>query len=209
MDACFYPGALYAAVRMGKSPVAPAFAPAEIDAMKLLGFWVALTLASVAVSMRQDYYSMSCWGPVAAFLVFPWTMRQSEERCVPRGFLVIPCVLVALGGGTALVYAVESQSQLLAFGNALASPIATRDTFMDALSGISPALWGKLIILLAMVGAVMLPAGSIAALLYVAASPQPCGAFYHGRRDGGAHRPGDAGLRRHESPTFRSRKMPA
>jgi len=154
------PGAIYAAVRMGKNPAA--FAPAEIDAMKLLGFWVALTLASVAVSMRQDYYSMSCWGPVAAFLVFPWMMRQSEDRRVPRGFLVVPFALVALAGGVALVFAVEPHAFL---GRATASPIATRDTFMDALSGISPALWGKLITLLAIVGAFLLPAGAIAAVL--------------------------------------------
>jgi 4-amino-4-deoxy-L-arabinose transferase-like glycosyltransferase len=168
------PGALYATVLLRKRPDtgASVFSPAERDALQLLATWLALTLVSVAFSTRQDYYSMSCWGVAAAFLVFPWTLRQLPVRAVPRAFLVVPCLLVACAGAAALVITLAAGPHLAALGDATAAPIAQRDTFMDALGGISPALWGRLLALLGWFGAAMLAAGAGAATLAWKFRPQ-------------------------------------
>jgi hypothetical protein len=51
------------------------------------------------------------------------------------------------------------------WGAATAAPIRERDTFMDAITGISPALWGHFLALLAIFGVAMLLAGAKAAAL--------------------------------------------
>ncbi len=132
------------------------------DIIQLLGFWVALTLVSVALSTRQDYYSMSCWGVVAAFLAAPWLLMESSALRLPRAFLLVPCALVSLGGAVALGLVGWIAPRLGALGDATASPIRERDTFMDAIAGISPALWGQFIALLGIFGAAMLVAGAVA-----------------------------------------------
>ena len=135
----------------------------QIDALRLLGCWLVLTLTSVAFSTRQDYYSMSCWGVVAAFLVHPWTMQQATHLRVPRGFLIAPGLLLALAGLGAVGFgAYLAHSSVTA--NALAAPIAQRDTFMDALGGIAPALWRLLLPLFFIFGAAMMAGGMWSAL---------------------------------------------
>ena len=161
------PGAIYAAMKAGLAARRKPhyFAPVTVDLIKLLLCWFALTMVSVAFSTRQDYYSMSCWGVVAAFLAVPWMVREISPLPMPRPYLVVPCVLVTLGGALALGFAVWITPQLSSLGNATAAPISQRDTFMDAIAGISPALWGHFILLLAIFGAAMLVAGAVATAL--------------------------------------------
>jgi hypothetical protein len=62
----------------------------------------------------------------------------------------------------ALGFAAWITPQLGALGEVTAAPIRDRDTFMDAIAGISPALWGQFITLLGIFGAAMLIAGAVA-----------------------------------------------
>jgi 4-amino-4-deoxy-L-arabinose transferase-like glycosyltransferase len=157
------PGAIYATVKtVGAARHKHHFiSPPTLDIMKLLACWVALTLVSVAFSTRQDYYSMSCWGVVAAFLAVPWLLPEISPLRLPRAFIMVPTVLVTLGGAAALGFAVWITPRLGALGEATAAPIKDRDTFMDAIAGISPALWGQFIALLGIFGAAMLVAGLV------------------------------------------------
>jgi 4-amino-4-deoxy-L-arabinose transferase-like glycosyltransferase len=161
------PGAIYAAVKAGQAArLRPHyFSPASVDIMKLLACWFALTMISVAFSTRQDYYSMSCWGVAAAVLATPWLTREISTVRMPRRFLVVPCAVITMGGAFALGFAIWITPKLGALGAATAAPIGQRDTFMDAISGISPALWGKFIALLGIFGAAMLVAGAAATAL--------------------------------------------
>jgi hypothetical protein len=157
------PGAIWAAVRVAPKAGDLNWTAPEIDAVRLLECWVVLVLVSVAFSMRQDYYSMSCWGVVAGFLVFPWTLRQAAGIRVPRWFLLAPCLLLAVVGIGALLFAAHLLHP--ATSDALAAPIADRDTFMDALSGISPNLWNHLIALFFVFGGALLLGGCFASYL--------------------------------------------
>jgi 4-amino-4-deoxy-L-arabinose transferase-like glycosyltransferase len=161
------PAAMYVAVkargaaRLGRSVLSPL----QADLGKMLVCWVGLTMVSVAFSTRQDYYSMSCWGMVAAFLALPWVMADGSRLRPPKWFLVVPSALVLLGGALALGLAAWVAPRLTSLGEGTASPIRDRDTFMDAIAGISPGLWGHFLALLAIFGAVMLVAGAVATAL--------------------------------------------
>jgi 4-amino-4-deoxy-L-arabinose transferase-like glycosyltransferase len=139
-----------------------AWTDAQVDGLRLLACWLILVLTSVAFSTRQDYYSMSCWGVVAAFLVYPWTLRQAAALRVPRWFLIAPALLLALAGIGALGFGAWLAHGAAA-SPALAAPIAQRDTFTDALSGISPALWRRLRPLFFVFDAALLAGGLAAA----------------------------------------------
>jgi 4-amino-4-deoxy-L-arabinose transferase-like glycosyltransferase len=141
------------------------FSPPAADIIKLLACWFGLTLVSVAFSTRQDYYSMSCWGVMAAFLAVPWTLHEISPWWTRRRFLVVPCAVVALGGAVALGFAIWITPRLGALGAATAAPISQRDTFMDAIAGISPALWGRFVQLLGVFGAAMLVGGATSTVL--------------------------------------------
>ena len=169
------PGAIYAAVKAARAVRRqPDFiAPPALDIIKLLGCWFVLTLVSVAFSTRQDYYSMSCWGVVAAFLAVPWMFDELSPGRLPRPYLTVPCFLVMLGGAMALGFAAWITPRLGALGEISAAPIRERDTFMDAISGISPALWGQFVLLLAIFGAAMLVAGAVATVLTWRRKPFP------------------------------------
>jgi hypothetical protein len=69
------------------------------------------------------------------------------------------------GGALALGFAAWITPQLGTLGEITAAPIRERDTFMDAIAGISPALWGQFITLLGIFGAAMLVAGAAATAL--------------------------------------------
>ncbi len=161
------PGAIYAAVKAARAARRRHhfISPPTLDIMKMLVCWLVLTLLSVAFSTRQDYYSMSCWGVVAAFLAVPWLLDEISPFRLPRAYLLVPCALVALGGAVALGFAVWITPRLGALGAATAAPIRDRDTFMDAIAGISPALWGQFVALLGIFGAAMLIAGLVALAL--------------------------------------------
>jgi 4-amino-4-deoxy-L-arabinose transferase-like glycosyltransferase len=143
-----------------------AFLPQTVDLVKLLACWVALTLVSVAFSTRQDYYSMCCWGAVAAFLALPWMGQDFPFlRALPRSWLSVPCLLLAVAGAALLLSTLWLWPRLGALGDITASPLRDRDTFMDAIAGISPALWGKFIVLAGIFGAALLAAGAVASAL--------------------------------------------
>jgi len=168
------PGSIYTAMKAGQAMRRPhLLLPPILDIIKLLGCWLALTLVSVAFSTRQDYYSMSCWGVVAGFLALPWMIGELSQLRLPRSYLVVPCALVGIGGAFALGFAAWITPRLGALGEITAAPIRDRDTFMDAIAGISPALWGQFITLLAIFGAAMLMAGAVAVALTWQRRPFP------------------------------------
>jgi 4-amino-4-deoxy-L-arabinose transferase-like glycosyltransferase len=169
------PGALYATVKARGLAIRQShfFSPPTQDIIKLLSCWFLLTLVSVAFSTRQDYYSMSCWGVVAAFLAMPWMIEEISVLRLPRLYLVVPCLLIAIAGIMSLGLVAWITPQLGSLGEITASPIRDRDTFMDAIAGISPALWGRFIVLLGIFGAAMLIAGTIATLLTWKRRPFP------------------------------------
>jgi 4-amino-4-deoxy-L-arabinose transferase-like glycosyltransferase len=172
------PGAVYAAVKavphLRDARRQPHFfSPPTLDILKLLVCWFVLTLGSVAFSTRQDYYSMSCWGVMAAFLAMPWMVEELSPLRLPRSYLAVPCLLVTIGGALALGFAVWITPRLGELGEITAAPIRERDTFMDAIAGISPALWGQFVTLLGIFGAAMLIAGAVATALTWRRRPFP------------------------------------
>jgi 4-amino-4-deoxy-L-arabinose transferase-like glycosyltransferase len=158
-----FPASIHISVRIFQR--ASLVAAPTWDVVKLLACWVALVMVSVAFSTRQDYYSMSCWGAVAMFLVLPWIGEDWTGVRVSRWYRVVPCLLIAGVGIFSLGLAAWMHFHLASFGDATATPLQTRDTFMDAISGISPALWGKFTLLLGIFGATALVAGTGASLL--------------------------------------------
>jgi 4-amino-4-deoxy-L-arabinose transferase-like glycosyltransferase len=163
----FLPGSVYVAVKAVQTARRRSdFIPTPtLDILKLLGCWCVLTLVSVAFSTRQDYYSMSCWGVVAAFLAAPWIMEEISPVRLPRLFLTVPSVLVTLAGVLSLGLVAWITPRLGALGEATAAPIRERDTFMDAIEGISPGLWANFLALLGIFGAALLLAGALASVL--------------------------------------------
>jgi 4-amino-4-deoxy-L-arabinose transferase-like glycosyltransferase len=136
-------------------------ARATRDSGLLLAIWVGVTLTTVAISTRQDYYSMSCWGAVAIFLAWPW----AGPLMLPRRFFFVPTLIIALAGAAALIATAWVESVKASLGAATAAPIGQRDTFFDAISGISPGLWSHFLVLGAIFGAALLVGGSIASVL--------------------------------------------
>jgi 4-amino-4-deoxy-L-arabinose transferase-like glycosyltransferase len=161
------PAAIYLAVKARRAARAgrAVLSPVQAGVVGLLACWFMLTQVSVAFSTRQDYYSMSCWGVVAMFLAIPWMIDAHSPVRLPRRFLVVPSALVLLGGAMALALAAWVWPRLASLGEGGAAPIRDRDTFMDAIEGISPGLWGHFLSLLAIFGAVMLAAGTVATVL--------------------------------------------
>ncbi len=153
------PAAIYVAVKRRK--VAPErTASAASDIIGLLICWIALTFVSVAFSTRQDYYSMSSWGVVAAFLAMPFV--ESSSVRLPRPFVVVPSALVFFGGVAALACAAFVMPWLATLGDATAVPTSERNTFMNAIAGISPALWGRFITPLTLFGLAASAGGAFA-----------------------------------------------
>ncbi len=109
---------------------------------------------------------MCCWGAVAAFLALPWMNQEfSFLRTLSRYWLFVPCALLTVIGAASLLFALWLQPHLASLGEMTAAPIGDRDTFMDAIGGISPALWGKFVTLLGIFGAVFFGVGAVASVL--------------------------------------------
>jgi len=162
------PASIYLAFKARRAATLgrPMLSPVQTDLIGMLVCWFLLTQISVAFSTRQDYYSMTCWGVMAMFLAVPWLLESTPSPMrLPRRFLVVPSALVLLGGAMALGLAAYVWPRLASLGEGGAAPIRDRDTFMDAIAGISPGLWGHFLLLLAIFGAVMLVAGTAATVL--------------------------------------------
>jgi len=84
---------------------------------------------------------------------------------LPRLYLMAPCALLTMGGGVSLAFVGWIRPRLGTLGEITAAPIRDRDTFMDAISGISPALWAQFVTLLGIFGSAMLIAGAVAIAL--------------------------------------------
>ena len=153
------PAAIYAVLRKDR----PGLSDATRDVVKLLAVFFGLVMVTVGFSARQDYYAMSCWGAMAILLALPWV--SATGNTAQRWLLGVPCLLVALAGTCSLACAGYLQAHLSVLGSGTASPIQDRDTFMHALAGISPALWGHFLTLLGMFGAAALLAGLVALAL--------------------------------------------
>jgi 4-amino-4-deoxy-L-arabinose transferase-like glycosyltransferase len=161
------PAAIYLALkarraaRLGQTLLAPL----QSDLIGMLVCWFLLTQISVAFSTRQDYYSMTCWGIAAMFLAVPWIVSDHVDLFLPRLFLGLPSAAIQYAGAAAIGLTLGVVPNLASLGSATASPIRDRDTFMDAIEGISPGLWGSFIVLLAIFGVAMLIAGTVASVL--------------------------------------------
>jgi 4-amino-4-deoxy-L-arabinose transferase-like glycosyltransferase len=161
----FLPAALELLGRNLRAPRPPANAAAAAtrDLAGMLGVWVGVIMISVIFSTRQDYYSMCSWGAVAVFLAWPWVERKGGKASLSRWHFLVPSLLVALVGIFSLGFADWAGFQPAAAGSA--APIQNRDTFMDAIGGISPGLWEEFLPLLGIFGVSALAAGSAASLL--------------------------------------------
>lgn len=144
----------------------PVLSSAQVDLTRMLACWFVLIQVSVAFSTRQDYYSMSCWGVVAAFLALPWLLDERSRLTIPRWLLAVPCIILQYAGAFAIGLTLGVVPNLGRLGEATASPIRDRDTFLDAIEGISPGLWGNFIALLAIFGIAVL-IGATAALILI------------------------------------------
>jgi 4-amino-4-deoxy-L-arabinose transferase-like glycosyltransferase len=136
---------------------------ASRDIAGMLGVWVAVIMVSVIFSTRQDYYSMCSWGAVAIFLAWPWVDWKSGKVSLSRWYFLVPSLLIALVGAFSLGFADWAGFHPAASG--ATAPIQNRDTFMDAIGGISPGLWADLLPLLGIFGMSALVAGSMACVL--------------------------------------------
>jgi hypothetical protein len=85
-----------------------------------------------------------------------------ESSRLPRPFVIVPSALVFLGGVAALACAASVMPWLASLGDATAVPTSERNTFMNAIAGISPALWGRFVVPLTLFGVAALVGGASA-----------------------------------------------
>jgi 4-amino-4-deoxy-L-arabinose transferase-like glycosyltransferase len=134
---------------------------AAVDIAALLGVWFGAVMVSVVFSTRQDYYGMCGWGAAAVFLAWPFVAGKGGS--LSRWYFLVPALLVALVGVLSL--AIVGWVGVHPSITGTATPIENRDTFMDAIGGISPGLWARFLPLLGIFGATALMAGGAAAVL--------------------------------------------
>jgi 4-amino-4-deoxy-L-arabinose transferase-like glycosyltransferase len=137
--------------------------PARTDIIRLLAVWFCVVMTTVIFSARQDYYGMSCWGVVAMFCAAPW--QDAREDRWRRLLVFVPCMLWAVMGAAALLLVVGVSARGIDLRGEAAAPMQDRDTFMDAITGISPALWAHFLALLKIFGMAALAAGAVASWL--------------------------------------------
>jgi 4-amino-4-deoxy-L-arabinose transferase-like glycosyltransferase len=147
----------------GARPYSNAALAVTRDVAAMLGIWVGVIMVSVVFSTRQDYYSMCSWGAVAVFLAWPWVERRMGQASLSRWYFLVPALLIALVGVFAAGLAAWVGFHPTAVGTVV--PIGERDTFMDAIGGISPGLWAKLLPLLGIFWVTAFGAGAVACVL--------------------------------------------
>lgn len=121
--------------------------------------WLAVTFVTLSFSNLQDYYAMTSWGVAALWLAAAFHPASK----VPRWLLVAPCLLLAATGAGLLIFAFFFKD-ILAHGSHYIAPIAERDTFANALAGISLGVWQTFLPLMKVAGASLLLSGAAATI---------------------------------------------
>jgi hypothetical protein len=103
---------------------------------RILGLWTILTAASIMVSARQDYYTMTAWGAVAVWLALPWV----NDVRLPRRYIMAPWVVLAMVAAAGALWAQFSQHAALA-APVEAKPAAARGDLFNSLTGFSFGAW--------------------------------------------------------------------
>ncbi len=161
---------VYARIRAQPAPVFPRLTSATIgpdNDVILLMVWVAFIMGTVVFSTRQDYYALCSWGEVAMAFGIMWSFQYepSKNRLIFY-FLLVPCVGLTLVGVGGAALALEA-AQFIPTGGASTAPIGARDTFADAIAGISPDLWLKCLPLLKLFSVAFLIGGVISSFLMI------------------------------------------
>ncbi|PAW77139.1 MAG: hypothetical protein B9S32_12730 [Verrucomicrobia bacterium Tous-C9LFEB] len=124
---------------------------------KLVWLWMAVTFLTLSFSNLQDYYAMTSWGVAALWLAAAF----HPEARVSRWFYLVPCLVLAAAGTGLLIFAFFFKG-ILAQGSHYIAPIAERDTFANALGGISLGAWQEFLPLMKTAGAALVLGGGSA-----------------------------------------------
>lgn len=133
----------------------------EASIWAVIWLWAAVTFGTVTFSNLQDYYAMTCWGVAALWLAAAFHSNRS-----PRWMLIAPCAILVTAGVGLLVFAFGFKDILL-HGSDQIAPIAERDTFANALSGISLGVWQSFLPLMKTAGVTLLLGGGLATWFFV------------------------------------------
>jgi hypothetical protein len=87
------------------------------------------------LSSRQDYYTMTAWGPVAVWLAGLWLNRR-----MPKGLLLWPLLIVAVVSIGAAGWAIWVADHVFA-GPAEAQPFTARGGLCDTVRSFSLGVW--------------------------------------------------------------------
>src|SRR5262249_31316366 len=102
----------------------------------MLWTWILITAITISLSVRQDHYSMTSWGPVALCLALPWIGRGRPRL----KWLVWPCVLVATIGAIVAAGGSVLSHEVLAAASEV-KPEAARGDIQSAIRGMPVDLW--------------------------------------------------------------------
>ncbi len=121
---------------------------------ELLWLWIAVTFLTLSFSNLQDYYAMTSWGVAALWLAAAF----HPEARVSRWFYFTPCLILVVAGIGLLVFSFFFKD-VLAQGSNHIAPIAERDTFANALGGISLGAWQEFLPLMRTAGVALVLGG--------------------------------------------------
>jgi len=127
---------------------------------RMVWIWILLTAASIAVSTRQDHYTMTTWGAVAVWLALPW----ASDRRLPRGYLVLPCMILAAIGGTVALWA-QFSSDPAWRSPIVVTPVVARGDLFKSVSGFSFGAWRECMALMKATGIALLLGGAAAGVM--------------------------------------------
>ena len=136
-----------------------ALASAAANGEPILWIWIVITALSISFSVRQDHYFMPAWGAIAVCLALPWSARWA----IPRGWLIWPCVIVAIVGLGVAAYAAFFSHPMVAVA-AQVKPEAARADMQSAMRGLSVAVWRDCSALAVIAGLAWLTGGTLATL---------------------------------------------
>lgn len=126
------------------------------SARSIIWIWGGVTFVTLLFTNLQDYYAMTCWGVAALWLSAALHPSLNPPRCL----IGLPGVILSCAGATLLIFSF-CFSSVLAHGSLQIAPVAERDTFANALSGISLGVWQSFLPLMQVAGAALLFGGII------------------------------------------------